>query len=236
MSQWLKLILKFILKLIHRFIHNFMLKINVSENVSERWKNFMFVFSILETLHWRAMYEVSQENFVTILFIFSRCLPPVLTSPHETSLPAVFHKCTSENVKSTPGRRNRCKCNQSWINFKGNFDDPDLPKAQKNKVNVDNDWPWARCRSRPGCPRPPPPPCPASSPSSPPCSPWIPSSGSWGYEYRDLRIWVQTWIPSGQRQAASLSRRGRGRGRRRQGRPKAKARGCPSSSSHLVCC
>ena len=49
-----------------------MLKINVSENVSERWKNFMFVFSILETLHWRAMYEVSQENFVTILFIFSR--------------------------------------------------------------------------------------------------------------------------------------------------------------------
>ena len=34
--------------------------------------NFMFVFSILETLHWRAMYEVSQENFVTILFIFSR--------------------------------------------------------------------------------------------------------------------------------------------------------------------
>ena len=52
--------------------HNFMLKINVSENVSERWKNFMFVFSILETLHWRAMYEVSQGNFVTILFIFSR--------------------------------------------------------------------------------------------------------------------------------------------------------------------
>ena len=72
--------------------------------------NIMFVFFPFLTQQCKKLFG---QNFVTILFIFSRCLPPVLTSPHETSLPAVFHKCTSENVKSIPGRPKRCKCNQS---------------------------------------------------------------------------------------------------------------------------
>ena len=40
--------------------------------------------------------------------------------------------------------------------------------------------PWAHCRSLSGCRRPPRRPCPASSPSSPPCSPWTISSCDWG--------------------------------------------------------
>ena len=40
--------------------------------------------------------------------------------------------------------------------------------------------PWAHCRSLSGCRRPPRRPCPASSPSSPPCSPWTTTSSDWG--------------------------------------------------------
>ena len=72
--------------------------------------NIMFVFFLLLTHQCKKLFG---QNFVTILFIFSRRLPPVLTPPHVASLPAVFHKCTSENVKSIPGRPKRCKCNQS---------------------------------------------------------------------------------------------------------------------------
>ena len=131
------------------------------------------------------------DNFV---YFSIASLSLVLTPPHGvfhklccTSCVSqiVLHKCTSENVKSIPGRK-RCKCTLTWIFFLPS-EQPWWSRVAKSRRSIPKkmfgkDSPWARCISRPGCPPPPRPPCPASSPSSPPCSPWIPS-------YEDMRIW-----------------------------------------------